>query len=276
MKLHNIKLLRQLFLPLFSKINPGNITINHHWTGERLLLHSFKHKGYWFYGKNRERKTMELAAKLIRENDTIVEIGGHIGYLSLYFSSLVKGGKVYVFEPAYNNLPYLKENLKTKENVVVIEKGVGSCNTHLPFYVENLTGQNNSFIINFPGYQKNKENAFYQEKNDVDEILVEVVKLDDFVEQMNIVPNFIKVDVEGFEFEVIKGMLCTLENFHPILMIEVQDNFEPIYQMMKKYGYKMLDENLNIINSHERLWMNTFFLHQDAHYKILNNLNIPS
>src|SRR5207247_9235861 len=108
MNLADVKLLRRLMRPLCARLNPGDITITHHFTGDKVFLHSFKHKGYWFDGKKREKDTMELFRRLIRPADTIIEIGGHIGYVSLYFANLANKVSVYVFEPGTNNLPYLK------------------------------------------------------------------------------------------------------------------------------------------------------------------------
>jgi len=51
---------RRALIPLFRWVNPGDITIRHHWTGERITLHSFRHKGYWFHGRTRERDSMAL------------------------------------------------------------------------------------------------------------------------------------------------------------------------------------------------------------------------
>ena len=65
------------------------------------------------------------------------------------------------------------------------------------------------------------------------------MRLDNFTFDNKISPNFIKIDVEGFEFEVIKGMLYTLKNFQPILMIEVQDNYKSIYNVMNNENYIM-------------------------------------
>ena len=108
--------------------------------------------------RERERNTMLLFKKLINNGDTVIEVGGHIGYISLYFSNLIgKEGLLYVFEPGINNLPYLKNNVKEKHNIVVIEKAVGSCNARMPFYIENLSGQNNSFIKDFKGFIQNKK-----------------------------------------------------------------------------------------------------------------------
>ncbi|HBK82768.1 MAG TPA: hypothetical protein DDZ41_04090, partial [Flavobacterium sp.] len=236
--------------------------------------HSFKHKGYWFHGKNRERKTMELFAKLIRENDTIFDIGGHIGYVTIYFSSLAKGGKIYVFEPAYSNLPYLKYNVKSKENITIIEKGVWNFNGELKLYIEHITGQNSSFIKDFYPYLETKKNAFCKEKEKIEEVLVKVVKLDDFIQQVNAVPNLLKIDAEGSEYEIIQGMLNILEKTRPILMIEIRYNHKKIYDIMKEKGYIIFDPTLKIINNYEQLFMNTFFLHREAHFRLLSELKI--
>lgn len=274
MNIHKNRLLRKIILPIFSKVNPGNIFITHHYTGDRILIHSYRHKGYWYHGREREKNTMLLFEKLIKKSDTVIEVGGHIGYISLYFSNLIgKEGMVYVFEPGINNLPYLKNNVKGKHNIVVIEKGVGSCNTRMPFYIENLTGQNNSFIKDFKGFIQNKKNSFIRNIS-VKEITVDVVRLDNFIVDNKISPNFIKIDVEGFEFEIIKGMSYTLKNFQPILMIEVQDNYKSIYNVMKNENYLMFNDNLKLIKNPDELSENTFFIHSIKHISILNTLGV--
>jgi FkbM family methyltransferase len=59
---------------------------------------------------------MTSLGKLIRSGETIVEIGGHIGYLSIYLSDLVgPQGRVYVFEPGPNNIPYIRKNIAERQ-----------------------------------------------------------------------------------------------------------------------------------------------------------------
>src|SRR3954454_1116564 len=104
--------IRRALVPFFRKVNPGDITITHHWTGERMVLHSFRHKGYWFHGKARERESMILCSRLIRGGDIVFDVGGHIGYMALHFADLVgAGGRVFCFEPAPLNLPYIRANV---------------------------------------------------------------------------------------------------------------------------------------------------------------------
>jgi len=282
MNIHKNRLLRKIILPIFSKVNLGNIFITHHYTGDRMLLHSFRHRGYWYHGREREKNTMLLFKKLINKGDTVIEVGGHIGYISLYFSNLVgKEGVVYVFEPGINNLPYLKNNVKEKHNIVVIEKGVGNSNARMPFYIENLTGQNNSFVKDFKDFKRNKKNSFVNAS--VEEVTVDVVRLDDFIFDKKISPNIIKIDVEGFEFEVIKGMSYILKNYKPILMIEVENNInnrieyksiKGIYNFMVNEKYIIFNDNLKLIKSYNELSGNNFFVHSKKHISILNTLGI--
>src|SRR5216684_3285865 len=87
---HSVSLhLRSIVLRFLRRVNPGDMTIRHHYTNDRFKLHSFRHRGYWYFGKHREYETMSLFPEIIADGDFVVEIGGHIGYMSLYFAHLV-------------------------------------------------------------------------------------------------------------------------------------------------------------------------------------------
>jgi len=155
--IHNNKLIRPIFMKAL-KILDFDISIKHHWTSLAFKLNLFKHKGYWYHGKKRENSTMRLFGSLIDIGDTVVEVGGHIGYISLYFSKLVghKGG-VIVFEPGNNNIPYISKNIENIENIRLIKKAVGDFSGEIDFFEENLTGQNNSIVENFEGFIENSK-----------------------------------------------------------------------------------------------------------------------
>jgi FkbM family methyltransferase len=251
------RFLRKIVLPIFSKINPGTIHIRHHYTKDVLFLHSFRHKGYWFYGKKREVNTMLLFSKLIHNGDTVFDIGGHIGYMTLYFSQLIGAtGSVYVFEPGQNNLWYLRKNVADKKNVFVVAKGVGDFDGQLDFYTENLTGQNNSFVENYHVLDENSKNSFVKPKIVSDK--VEVVRIDSFIKSHSLKPNLFKIDVEGYEFEVLIGMESILDLFHPILMVEVTRNHEQLFNLLIKHDYVCYNSLLNKITSFKEMTLNTF------------------
>lgn len=274
MALSSIKLLRRLFLPLFSRLNPGDICIKHHWVANRkVFLHSFKHKEYWYHGKNREIDSMLLLDKLIKAGDTVIEAGAHIGYISIYLSKLVEdAGRVYVFEPGVNNLPYTRKNLNALTNVVLVEKAVGNCNGVVPFYIENFSGQNNSLLDNYSIFSRNIKSSFLKVKTQ--KTMVEVIRLDDFINERNIKPSFIKLDIEGAELDAIKGLLTCLNNDKPKLMVEITENKQQLYDIIKKNGYVMFSNKLRVINDYDEISPYTFSLHRDKHSDSLAELGV--
>lgn len=90
-ELYKMTKLRKIALPLL-KCFSFDFWMRHPWLhDQKIFLNSFKHKGYWYHGRNRELKTMELFYSLIPQKSVVVEVGGHIGFISQYFRSLVGG-----------------------------------------------------------------------------------------------------------------------------------------------------------------------------------------
>ena len=52
-------------------------------------MNTFKHKGYWYYGKNREKSEINCFCKLIKKGDKVLEVGAHIGYVTQIFEKIV-------------------------------------------------------------------------------------------------------------------------------------------------------------------------------------------
>jgi FkbM family methyltransferase len=231
-------LLRAIILPIMKAVS-RDITIRHHWTGQQLKVNLFAHKGYWYHGRRREKDEMRAIELLVEPGDLAVEVGGHIGYIALLLARAVGYGKLIVFEPGSNNLPYLRANLADLDNVTLIEKGCGPRSENMTFFEESLTGQNNSFVSSFRGLQDNAANA-PNVSVDVTSHVVPVVRLDQEVPDT---PAFVKIDVEGFELAVLHGAESWFENgrMSPIFMIEVQADHAAIADWFSARGYKLFD-----------------------------------
>ena len=67
----------------------------------------------------------------------------------------------------------------------------------------------------------------------VEEVTAEVVPLD----ALDLSPAFVKIDVEGSELRVLRGLAATLERCQPILMVERSGDFEAIQQLLESRGY---------------------------------------
>ena len=254
--------LRKVAISALRRFNPGDISIRHHYTGERITLHSFKHKGYWYYGKRRESESMALFARLVRPQDTVIEVGGHIGYLSLYFAQLVgQRGQVIVFEPGTNNLPYTRANLRAKPNVRLVETAVADFCGKTSFYVEDYTGQNNSLLSNYSRFDDNLTNAGMCGQMTKSVVEVDCTTLDEFATKLTVPPpSFIKIDAEGAELAVLRGMQQTLRAENVALMVEVTEQASAVYELLTSAGYKAYSERRTPIRSPEELHENTFWL----------------
>ncbi len=248
-------MVRKIALKLL-KLTAFDLNIKHHITNFNFNLNSYSHKGYWFYGKKREKNTVKNFLDIIKPNDYVLEIGGHIGYFSTLYSKLVgKEGKVDVFEPSKKNLQYLKRNIKNLpenllKNVTVVEKGAGDIDGTLEFFIDPITGQNNSFVRNFEGFFQNRKFSA-DEKAELISETVEVIRLDTYFKETTELPNFVKIDVEGFEWNVIDGFKETIKKSKPNIMIEIQADQERIINFFLDLNYKIFNDEMMMINTIE-------------------------
>lgn len=271
--LYKNKWLRRIILPILKRVS-RDIQIRHHFTGDRFQLHSWLHKGYWYHGHNRERRSLAICQQVIKPGDTVIEVGGHIGYLSLFFSQLAgPTGQVHVFEPGLNNLPYIERNIQCRPNITLVRKAVSNENGTATFYQEDLTGQNNSMVKDFDVLQRNLQNAF-EKGIQVTEVQVAVIRGDDYVAQQGITPDFIKIDVEGFEFEVLDGFRQTLRH-RPVLFVEVQRHNDQIWELLEPLGYRLFRDTMQPLTRDDVLALrtqNVFCFHPSAHARQLRLL----
>jgi FkbM family methyltransferase len=250
-----MKILRYITLQFLKKIN-FNFNIRHHYTGYNFYINSYIHKGYWYYGKKRELNTIMLFKKLIIPCNVVLEIGGHIGYFTTLYAELVgNNGCVYVFEPSSENLTYLKKNISNlnynlNSIITVVPKGAGDTNEILDFYLDPITGQNNSFVKDFEGFYTNRENSA-DTHVDLKKTQVEVIRLDDFFTNIELLPDFVKIDVEGFELNVVNGFKSIIEKKRPNIMIEIQKDEKLIIDYFLSIGYFIFNDKMNSIKTFE-------------------------
>ena len=266
------EMLRRPAIKVLRRWDPGDITIRHHWTGDRIRLDAYRHKGYWWHGRFRERETITFCQDILSESDTVIECGGHIGYVSLLLSSLVgPTGAVYVFEPGPNNLPYLRHNASCRSNIHVVERAVGAKTAVLPLYVDDFTGQNNSLVKGYTVVGENSRRARIPIATEP--IATEVVTLDEFCQTSHLTPDFVKLDIEGFEIEALRGMPKLLGETIPMLMVELTRDWVEVHDLLSSAGYAgFTDRRTRIDSVHDLPSGNTFWLHPSRHRERLSRI----
>lgn len=159
---------------------------------------------------------VELMAKrklfsLIKEGNNFIDIGAHVGQITLEAARIVgKKGKVFSFEPHPNTFAQFQQNVALNNFSNITECNFGLGDEVGKFYVE-VIDENNAGMNRIS-------------KNNSSNIAVEVKTLDDYLLATDIKSlDFIKVDVEGFEYKALKGGEKTLLKWHPVLFIELDD-----------------------------------------------------
>ena len=211
------------------------------WTGDSVYLNTFRHKGYWFFGKDRERRTMERFAQLARPGSTIIEVGGHIGFITQYFSKLVgQAGQVIVFEPGSNNLPYLRKNIEGLSNVHLETIAVSDRLGEAVFHEDNLTGQNNSLL----GDYKGADSVSLTHGMEVvrSRHVVQLTTLADYISRKGIVVDFIKIDIEGHELAALVGAEPILFSISS-LMVEVTEQQSAVGELLDRHGFQLYNSD---------------------------------
>jgi FkbM family methyltransferase len=133
----------------------------------------------------------------IKSDFCVYDVGANMGYYSLIFSKLVgEEGAVISFEPSLINFNKLNENVKSTSNITTLNIGVGNSESKL-FISQGADDIGATSRIS----DKATENGQW----------VDIMSIDNIVTK-NRFPNAIKIDVEGFEVEVIEGAINTLKN----------------------------------------------------------------
>jgi FkbM family methyltransferase len=256
--------LRRFALAVLARVGQHDATIPHHWVrGRKVRLHRFRHKGYWFYGRAREEHIMQAFARLVRPGDTVIELGGHIGYVSLYFADLVgPEGRVFVLEPSPDNLLYIRANVSSHPSITLVEAAASDRVGEAKFFVEDLTGQNSTLVKDYIVFGENRERAFSDAS--YRQIDVPTTTVDLFAATHSLRPNFIKIDVEGAELQCLRGSIETLKSFRPKLMVEVTHQKEAVFSLMLELGYATYDSSLSPVAwNMSEADPNVFFIHRD-------------
>ena len=143
-----------------------------------------------------------LFSKYIKSGMTVFDVGANVGYYSL-LASLLTGneGKVFSFEPLPENIAYLKKHIELNKlkNVRVVENAVSNEVSKLRF---TATDNRSMSHISNEG-----------------EIEIETTNLDEFIKEGNPLPDLIKMDIEGAEFDALAGAKELLKRKKPVIFL---------------------------------------------------------
>lgn len=173
------------------------------------------YKGYFFplgnlseviyYEQSKDTFSPQTLEK-IKEKD-IIDVGGFIGDSAIIFERKWTNKSIYSFEAASHNYNLMLQTLKLNESkrIIPVQRALGAKEDVLEISI----GGSGSSIHYKVSEQSEK---------------VEVITLDSYVKENNIEVGFIKVDIEGFEQEFLKGAMQTIKEQKPAMLISIYHN----------------------------------------------------
>jgi len=170
------------------------------------------------HGTYPEHPELRMLSRLVQPGMTVLDVGANQGIYTIVAAKVTGAqGHVYAFEPSPSELAKLRWNLRLNHlgNVTVVESAVSSFSGQTAFCAaEPMRG-------GFSGLHPPSERLHVLFR----EITVPVTTLDEFVRDRGIAAvDFLKVDVEGAELELIEGARALLSGEHrPVVQFEFAD-----------------------------------------------------
>lgn len=163
--------------------------------------------GILFFKGQFEENELSICKQYIAQDSIVLDIGANIGLHSVYFSNLASNGLVLAFEPAPQTFALLLKNIGTSR---IIPVNIG---------LSDITGIVDFYEASDDAYSGLKDTKRKPIKN-VRKILV--FELDKLFEHQPIRRiDFVKIDVEGYEHNVLLGMQKIIDIYRPVIFCEI-------------------------------------------------------
>jgi len=149
--------------------------------------------------------------------ELFVDVGANVGDYTFLMAKM--GCRVVAFEPDPRAFFILQKKARNFRNVTLYEAGLGEEDGTKKFYLTPELGRS-SVVYKQPEY-----------------ITIKVMKLD----SLKLIPNWMKIDVEGYEYQVLLGAINTISSCKPNLIVEFhgKENFALVSNFLKHIGYNL-------------------------------------
>jgi FkbM family methyltransferase len=180
-----------------------------------------------------EPLVQKALSRCLQAGMVFYDIGANVGFFTLLGAKAVgPSGHVYASEPIPQNAAVLRHNLALNgfENVSIVNRAVSERSGKGQMEVES------SFVT-----------AALSSGSGRGGIVVEVISIDDAIKGLGLrPPRVVKIDVEGGEIRVIRGMRQTLEHFQPVVVCELHHGDDKLLKaelltLLRGHGYELAD-----------------------------------
>lgn len=180
---------------------------------------------YFFGTYINEDSSIQVWKQFVKESRVIIDVGANFGFYSLLSAGINPKANIFAFEPSPYILRSFRRNIELNnyENIYLQPVGVGDKEGKFKLFVSDVNNTGMSSLVNRGEFSKYT-------------VDVDVVSLDEFVVANSLSAiDLVKIDVEGNEFNVIKGMEEIIKINQPVIFIELLND------TLKNFGHHIND-----------------------------------
>ena len=175
--------------------------------------------------------TIELIGSLVEAGNTVFDVGANIGQKAEFYVAM--GAKVICFEPQPDCVEILAQKYGNNPNVTIVNKGLAE-----------LPGEMQLSVCSYANYLSTFSNKWktgrFADQDWNQTVTVEVTTLDEMIKMWGC-PHFCKIDVEGFEYQVLKGLSSPISYISFEFTIEFLDDSNKCIQHLETLGYRLFN-----------------------------------
>lgn len=226
-------IIKQLYLKALFHLNRGKLNIDY-----GCIILPFNNDGdlqevyYHLHGRELCPTEGLPFSVYIKNGDRVIDVGANIGIFAAMLSRLAgPEGKVFCFEPSKRTFEKLKtvKALNRLDNLELFNLGCGASSGEEVMYMASRSSGDSTLV------PENRDKSGLRSEK------IKLVTLDGFFAGRQERIDFIKIDTEGFDFEVLKGASGIIDAFKPAIYIELSRDFlsssRKSMEFLKTHGY---------------------------------------
>ncbi|WP_417910090.1 FkbM family methyltransferase [Candidatus Electronema sp. PJ] len=165
----------------------------------------------------------DVLKKYVQHIETVLDIGSLYGYFSLLGAAVFTSANIYSFEMNKYSYHALKENILINTHLNIERVKLFNCAISSFSYANKRILFNDFFMKEIEKVSVLERITSFFKKEALDENMIDFITLDEFCSKYNIKPGLIKIDVEGYQSEIILGGIKTIKRFRPLILIEFDE-----------------------------------------------------
>ncbi len=174
------------------------------------------------------------ARQFIKKDTIVIDAGANIGVFAIFAAALAPAGRVFAFEPAKKTFDLLKRNTAPYAQIVCLSSALGVERSRKNILVREGTSAEN-IMEDSPMFDRGGNSKGVWEK-------VDMTTIDSFVSEKGLPRvDFIKIDSEGYEANILRGAEKTIRIFEPVIAMSAYHNRgdkEELPRILKKIDDK--------------------------------------